>query len=99
MHSLLPLSILLLGCATTTIEEDDRMNNEPGTLDLILSEEPRPQICTREYDPVCATLKDGSKITASTVCESCSDKEVVGYKKGACGIVSIDQKDARIREK
>lgn len=88
--SLLSLGILTAGCATTS-EEENEINNEPGALDLILCEEPRPQICTREYDPVCATLKDGSKTTAATGCTSCSDPEVVGYKKGACGIVSIDQ--------
>ena len=90
--SLVPLGILTVGCATTSDEKNDLNDiNEPGALDLILCEEPRPQICTREYDPVCATLNDGSTITGSTGCTSCSDLEVVGYKKGACGIVSIDQ--------
>lgn len=88
--SLLSLGILTAGCATTS-EEENEINNEPGALDLILCEEPRPQICTREYDPVCATLQDGSTKTGSTGCTSCSDPEVVGYKKGACGIVSIEQ--------
>ena len=58
--------------------------NEPGALDVILCEEPRPQICTREYDPVCATLKDGSTRTGATGCTSCSDPAVVGYRDGAC---------------
>ena len=89
IFSLVPLSILLIGCATT-VEEDNKMNNEPGALDLILCEEPRPQICTREYDPVCATLEDGSNKTESTGCTSCSDPAVVGYVKGACGIVSAE---------
>lgn len=89
--SLVSLGILTVGCATTSDEKNDLNEiNEPGALDLILCEEPRPQICTREYDPVCATLKDGGTITGSTGCTSCSDPEVVGYKKGACGIVSID---------
>lgn len=87
--SLVSLGILTAGCATSSVEEKEDIN-EPGALDLILCEEPRPQICTREYDPVCATLKDGNTVTGSTGCASCSDPEVVGYKKGACGIVSID---------
>ena len=82
------LSLLLVACATTSEEKNDI--NEPGALDLILCEEPRPQICTREYNPVCATLKDGATKTGSTGCTSCSDPEVVGYKMGACGIVSLD---------
>ena len=88
LFSLFSISLLVYGCATTN---DDKNNiNEPGALDLILCEEPRPQVCTREYNPVCATLKDGSTKTGSTGCTSCSDPEVVGYKMGACGIVSLD---------
>ena len=87
--SLFSLSLLLVACATTS-DEMNKKNYEPGELDLILCEEPRPQICTREYNPVCATLQDGSTITGSTGCTSCSDPEVVGYKMGACGIVSLD---------
>ena len=85
--------VLTVSCATTSDEtnsEEKNDINEPGALDVILCEEPRPQICTREYDPVCATLKDGSTLTGSTGCTSCSDPEVVGYKKGACSIVSIE---------
>ena len=80
--SLVCLSMCLSACATTSVEKNDI--NEPGALDLILCEEPRPQICTREYNPVCATLKDGTTKTGSTGCTSCSDSEVVGYKMGAC---------------
>jgi hypothetical protein len=89
MLTLVSLGSLITGCATTS-EEQNNINNEPGALDLILCEEPRPQICTREYDPVCATLQDGSSKTAATGCTSCSDPAVVGYSKGACGIVSMD---------
>lgn len=82
------LGLLLVGCATNNDEKIDL--NEPGALDIILCEEPRPQICTREYDPVCATLKDGSTRTGATGCTSCSDSEVVGYKTGACEAISLN---------
>ena len=78
----LSISLLLVACATTSEEKNNI--NEPGALDLILCEEPRPQVCTREYNPVCATLKDGGTKTGPTGCTSCSDPEVVGYKMGAC---------------
>lgn len=87
--SLVLLSLGAVGCATTSEEKNENFK-EPGALDIILCEEPRPEICTREYDPVCAVLKDGSTRTGSTGCTSCSDSQVVGYTKGACGIVSID---------
>jgi len=85
---IISLGLLLVGCATNNDEKIDL--NEPGALDLILCEEPRPQICTREYDPVCATLKDGSTRTGATGCTSCSDSEVVGYKVGACEAISLN---------
>ena len=82
------LSLLSIACTTTSDDRNDI--NEPGALDVIICEEPRPQICTREYNPVCATLQNGSTRTGSTGCTSCSDQEVVSYKMGACGIVSIE---------
>ena len=81
--SLLTLSLFHLACATVG-DEKNEINNELGASDLILCEEPRPQVCTHEYDPVCATLQDGSTKTFSTGCTSCSDPGVVGYKMGAC---------------
>ncbi|MCK5394985.1 MAG: hypothetical protein KAJ32_03285 [Gammaproteobacteria bacterium] len=88
-YLLLPVSISLLSVACASYTEKYDIN-EPGALDVILCEEPRPQICTREYNPVCAILKDGSTKTGSTGCTSCSDPEVVSYKMGACGFVSLD---------
>ncbi len=46
--------------------------------------EPRPQICTREYNPVCATLEGGGTQTYATGCTACADAKVTGYSPGAC---------------
>jgi hypothetical protein len=60
--------------------------------------EPKPEShrCTKEeknaipcllpfiYDPVCATLKNGSKLTFVADCAACPDEDVVSYVKGAC---------------
>jgi hypothetical protein len=89
MFLLLSPGLLSVACATTA--EDKDLNKDPGALDLILCEEPRPQICTREYDPVCAKLQDGSVKTYATGCTSCADASVESYKKGACGVVSLDE--------
>ena len=51
---------------------------------LELCEDPRPQICTREYNPVCATLNDGSRKTYATGCTACSDQAVKGWLAGEC---------------
>ncbi|MFV2005710.1 MAG: hypothetical protein ACC650_10910 [Gammaproteobacteria bacterium] len=78
---LISSSLFLVACAAYSEKND---MHEPGALDLILCEEPRPQICTREYDPVCATLGDSSTKTGATGCTACSDSNVVGYKMGEC---------------
>ncbi len=46
--------------------------------------EPRPQICTMDYRPVCAQLGDGTFKTYSNGCTACTDPIVTGYREGAC---------------
>lgn len=46
--------------------------------------EPRPEICTREYIPVCGQRENGEWKTYSTACTACSDTRVLGYKPEAC---------------
>lgn len=46
--------------------------------------ETRPQMCTKEYRPVCATLSDGSQRTYSTGCTSCADHDVVSFVANPC---------------
>lgn len=59
-------------------------DEKPSYAGLTLCPEVRPQICTREYNPVCATLNDGGIKTYSTGCTSCADENVIGYKFGEC---------------
>ena len=58
--------------------------------ELTVCSEPRPQICTREYNPVCATYKGGHKKTGATGCTACSDPEVIGYTMGACEAIAVE---------
>jgi hypothetical protein len=62
---------------------------------MVACTDPRPQVCTMEYAPVCATRDTGVRcITApcpsseqktfSTACTACSDPKVSGWVKGAC---------------
>ena len=44
----------------------------------------RPQVCTMEYDPVCAELVSGGRKTYSSPCNACADDAVAGYLRGAC---------------
>ena len=45
--------------------------------------EPRPQVCTQDYRPVCAELQDGSVKTFTNGCSACSDPTVIGYRERA----------------
>ena len=49
-----------------------------------LCEEPRPQICTMDYRPVCGTLSDGSVKTYANGCGACGDANVVSWVEGEC---------------
>ncbi|WAS98655.1 hypothetical protein [Nannocystis punicea] len=44
----------------------------------------RSSMCTREYNPVCGKLTDGSRKSYSNKCVACGDHAVVGYSPGAC---------------
>jgi hypothetical protein len=46
--------------------------------------EPRPQICTMDYTPVCAALVSGQEKTYSNGCSACADVNVVSHRPAAC---------------
>ena len=85
------------GCSNATNNDDeivvDAESSQPSEQPvpqgatnraLVQCTDPRPQICTREYNPVCATLEDGSVKTYATGCTACSDQQVTGYRQGSC---------------
>jgi len=46
--------------------------------------EPRPEMCTMDYQPVCGFDRDQKYKTYSNACTACSDKQVVYTIKGEC---------------
>ena len=61
--------------------------------------EPRLQMCTKEYRPVCAKVDTGIRcvkapcpsskaVTKPNACIACADKDVFSYIEGACEIKS-----------
>ena len=67
-------AVLAAGCATTP--------KEPSAATACV--DPRPEICTMEYLPVCGVLADGSTSTYANACSACGVVEVQRHSEGAC---------------
>jgi len=76
--ALLALLSALSACAT---------GSDPTPADAlrVQCEPPRPQVCTMEYVPVCATLEGGKQRDYSSGCNACADDAVVSWVSGRCG--------------
>jgi len=46
--------------------------------------EPRPEVCTMEYNPVCASLASAEQRSYSNACSACGDPQVEAHRPGAC---------------
>jgi len=77
-------AILLLVLVTGCTSSHETTEGTVVTSTMTACAEPRPQICTREYRPVCAQLADGRFKTHATACTACSSAAVSAYKDGAC---------------
>jgi hypothetical protein len=64
-------------------------------LDAVQCTEPRPQICTMDYTPVCATRDNGTRCattpcestetaTYANACSACADPAVMYHLPAAC---------------
>ena len=68
-------ALLLLGACAGQQPERNRVTQ---------CTQPRPQVCTMEYAPVCATLSAGGQKEYSSACNACADDAVAGYLPGPC---------------
>lgn len=75
----------LSGCTNGQVV--DATSKITDTAGLTPCSDPRPQLCTADYRPVCAELKDGASKTYSNACSSCIDLDVIGYRDGDCEAV------------
>lgn len=66
---------LVTGCSPKTSSDDPNFTK---------CEEPRPQVCTQDYRPVCAELQNGETTTYANGCTACSDVNVVAYRPEEC---------------
>ena len=56
----------------------------PVSAEPEVCKDPRPQMCTMDYRPVCGTTISGEKKTYSNGCSACSDLSVLSYVPGEC---------------
>jgi len=74
---LMALSLPLVCCAAGSHQE---------VVDATLSQclDPRPELCTLEFRPVCAVMVDGHREEFSNGCSACSNPDVSGWTAGTC---------------
>ena len=89
----LSVTFFCASCSVSGISEVEKKNIASNA--FIKCQEPRPEICTREYNPVCATKSTGivcittpcpstEEKTYATGCTACADPNVIKYKQGQC---------------
>jgi hypothetical protein len=75
--AILPWFLLLTSCATP-IDGQIPANAVQCT-------DPRPQVCTMDYTPVCATRDETAEmVTYANACTACADIIVSYHQPGAC---------------
>lgn len=88
---LMSFGALLNGC------QSPAQAPEPAPEQLVETQcqDPRPEVCTFQYQPVCALVDTGTRCvttpcpasewkTMSNACTACSNLDVMAYREGAC---------------
>jgi len=75
--------IFIFAISVVTLMTGCKSNPTRVTKQISCSD-PRPEICTMEYTPVCGLDSVNVSKTYSNGCAACSDKKVVEYTKAKC---------------
>ncbi|MEH6556715.1 MAG: hypothetical protein V7459_03820 [Oceanicoccus sp.] len=87
------IAICITSCVSLNTSEPEA--SDAVAIEAIECTEPRSQVCTREYMPVCAAKDTGiqcvttpcpaiKKVTYATACTACADPMVRYYTEGQC---------------
>jgi hypothetical protein len=94
MSTLRLLATLVLSCAAIAGCAKGQMQTETAEAQIACTN-PRPEMCTKEYMPVCASEDSGIRCvttpcpsvelkTYGNACDACSNPKVTGYRPGSC---------------
>lgn len=98
-QSMKPVFQLLLMCVVFGLAA---CNDEPeSAVERTVCQDPRPEMCTREYRPVCGLKDTGIRCvtepcpssehkTYGNACDACADPAVLSYSAGACEGIAGD---------
>ena len=93
---ILAVSVVELACQSSPKKDSSTLLEPPSKhTKIITCKDPRPEICTKEYRPVCAEVDTGLRCvkapcaskdhkTYSNACTACADHKVFGYRFGTC---------------
>lgn len=90
LFRLIALTVSITACASANLSTESKTKPE-----LTLCPEQRPQMCTMDYRPVCASRDTGVRCvtapcpsteqkTYSNACSACTDVKVIGYIPDEC---------------
>jgi hypothetical protein len=72
-------------CATAVLIMLSACASQPeATTATTACAEPRPLVCTMEFQPTCAVLAAGGSKEFASPCTACADTAVTGYATGPC---------------
>ena len=54
------------------------------TANMQACQDPRPEVCTMDYRPVCGQLGGGETKTYGNACAACGNSSVIGFFEGEC---------------
>jgi hypothetical protein len=74
--------VVLAGCSASTSQPEPAV--PLASSPIIPCTDPRPELCTMQYAPACASLAAGGFRTYASSCNACADSAVAGYQNGPC---------------
>ncbi len=80
----LALALLFAAAAAPACAQQTPPAPPPAPPGQVACTAPRPQMCTKEFRPVCATRRDGTRRTYGNGCEACADAAVASHVPGPC---------------